>query len=143
MLEYHMHMQLERLNRELRDVRLTRPRLDRPEYRRHGTLRRLLGSLARPPAAAAARPGADPPAVTIRQARAADLPALVRLAELSERRVPTGPVLVAEVESRVVAALPVRGGPLLEDLLRPTGDVAQLLELRSSQVQAIGQAHPA
>jgi hypothetical protein len=132
-----MHLHLESLNRELRDVRLGRPRLDRPEYRPHGPLRRLLGSVAKPPAVAVGEPGIPVPAVTIRPARAADEPALVRLAELSERRVPAGPVLVAEVESRIVAALPVEGGPLLQDLLKPTGDVAQLLELRSGQVQAV------
>jgi len=57
------------------------------------------------------------------------------LAELSERRVPSGLVLVAEVESSIVAALPVEGGPLLSDLRRPTRDVAQLLELRSAQIR--------
>lgn len=77
--------------------------------------------------------------MTIRPASAADVRAITRLTEISERRVPSGLgglVLVAQIESDVVAALPVQGGPLLSDLRRPTADVAQLLELRSEQIRA-------
>ncbi len=45
-------------------------------------------------------------------------------------------MLVAEVDDHVVAALPVEGRYVLTDLWRPTGDVAQLLELRSEQLRA-------
>jgi hypothetical protein len=74
--------------------------------------------------------------VVIRPAAATDTRALVRLAEASERRLPSGLVLVAEVESRVVAALPMDDSYVLSDLLRPTSDVVQLLELRSEQLRA-------
>jgi hypothetical protein len=46
-------------------------------------------------------------------------------------------VLVAEVESDIVAALPVAGGPLLSDMWRPTSDAVQLLELRSGQIKTV------
>lgn len=72
----------------------------------------------------------------IRPSQATDGRALARLAEASERRLPSGLVLVAEVESAVVAALPVDEGHPLTDLRRPTRDVVQLLELRSEQLRA-------
>lgn len=77
----------------------------------------------------------------IREGAPADARALARLVELSERRLPPGPVLVAEVESRVVAALPLeRGeGHLIADLWRPTADVIQLLELRLGQLRAAAE----
>lgn len=136
MLEPHLHLYVENLHRELRELALHRPRYDRPKDPRRGRVRSLIRALAHSPAHAAREPGTCVPKVTIRPARAADLADLTRLAELSERRLPTGLVLVAEVESELVAALPVEGGPLLSDLWRPTLDVAQLLELRSEQVRA-------
>jgi hypothetical protein len=52
-------------------------------------------------------------------------------------------VLVAAVDSEVVAALPVEGGHALTDLWRPTGDVVQLLELRAKQEQTARRASAA
>lgn len=135
MLEHHLHLQVENLHRELREIALQRPRLDRPDPGTRGRFRRALRVFAWPPARATWKPGEQVPKVTIRTARAADLANLARLAEFSERRVPSGLVLVAEVESSMVAALPVEGGPLLTDLRTPTRDVAQLLELRSEQIR--------
>jgi hypothetical protein len=136
MLEPHLHLYVENLQRELRELHAHRPRFDRPEYPTRRRLRRFVRALAHSPARAVREPGTRIPKVTIRPARAADLRDLTRLAALSERRLPTGLVLVAEVESDVVAALPVEGGPLLSDLWRSTLDVAQLLELRSEQLRA-------
>jgi len=142
MIEQLLSRDLEIVHRELHELRLTRPRLDRPDPNRESGLRALLRALGPRPAPAAHAPGRSIPGVTIREAQAADRRVLSALAELSERRVPAGPVLVAEVESSVVAALPLQGGPLLTDLRRPTRDVAQLLELRSSQIRS-AQARPA
>jgi len=72
----------------------------------------------------------------IRPAAAADTAAVARLAEVSERRVPSGLVLVAEVETELVAALGVDEYTVLTDLWHPTGYVVQLLELRSEQLRA-------
>jgi len=137
MLEQHLY--LENVHRELRDIALGRPRHDRPEPRNGTRIGRRLRAIARPPARAAYVTAARVPNVTIRPASAADVRAITRLTEISERRVPSGLgglVLVAQIESDVVAALPVQGGPLLSDLRRPTADVAQLLELRSEQIRA-------
>ena len=136
MIEQHLHLELEGLRRELRAAALSRPRLDRPDHRRRGRLRTLLRGLAYPPAHAAYDQANRVPNVTIRPARAADVGQLARLAEISERRLPAGLVLVAEVESKIIAAVPVEGGSLLSDLWQPTGDVVQLLELRSEQIRA-------
>ena len=143
MLEPHLHLYLENLHRDLRELALHRPRFDRPEYSSRGRVRRFIRALAHSPAHAAREPGKRIPKVTIRPARAADLGDLTRLAELSERRLPTGLVLVAEVESDLVAALAVEGGPLLSDLWRPMLDVAQLLELRTEQLRAANRAQRA
>jgi hypothetical protein len=136
MIDPYLHLHVENLHRELREAAMHRPRLDRPDYRRHGRLRRRPRSFVLSPAQVARRDGTRVPEVTIRTARAADFPDLTRLAELSERRLPSGLVLIAEVDSGIVAALPVDGGPILSDLMRPTADVAQLLELRSEQLSA-------
>jgi len=122
--------------RELRELEHSRPRYDRTERRTRSRTRELLRSLALAPAKATPGSRCELPDVLIRPAAAPDSRALVRLAEASERRMPSGLVLVAEVETRVVAALPVEDRYVLADLLRPTSDVVQLLELRSEQLMA-------
>jgi hypothetical protein len=82
---------------------------------------------------------AEPPAaareVTIRTARSADLPAVRRLAELEEKTVPLAPLLVAEVEGTIEAALPVEGGEPVANPFAATADVIPLLELRAAQLR--------
>lgn len=136
MYDPHLQLQVENLHRELRNIAMHKPRLDRPDHRRHGRLRRRLRTFVLSPARVVRRDATLVPEVTIRPARSADFMHLTRLAELSERRVPSGLVLVAEVEAGIIAALPVDGGPLLSDFARPTADVVQLLELRSEQLRA-------
>ena len=122
--------------RELRELEHSRPRYDRPDVRRRSRLREALRVLALPPASATPGSDGELPDVVIRPAAAADANAIARLAEASERRMPAGTVIVAEVEHEVVAALPLEDRYVLSDLLRPTGDVVQLLELRSEQLRA-------
>jgi hypothetical protein len=122
--------------RELRELEQSRPRYERVERRSRSRTRKFLRSLALAPARATPGSRGEVPDVVIRSAAATDTRALVRLAEASERRLPSGLVLVAEVESRVVAALPMDDSYVLSDLLRPTSDVVQLLELRSEQLRA-------
>ena len=71
----------------------------------------------------------------IRRARQEDLPGLVRLAELDGKPYPLGPVLVAEADGAVVAALPLAGGQPFADPFRPTRELLDLLELRAAQVE--------
>jgi len=122
--------------RELRELEHSRPRYDRIESRSRSRARELLRSLALAPAKATPGSRGEVADVVIRRAGSTDTRALVRLAEASERRLPSGLVLVAEVETRVVAALPLEDRYVLSDLLRPTSDVVQLLELRSEQLRA-------
>jgi hypothetical protein len=75
------------------------------------------------------------PAVSVRFASRHDAPGLRRLAELDSGPVPTGTALVAEVEGRLVAALPLGGGRALADPFQPTAGIVRLLELRAAQLR--------
>jgi hypothetical protein len=72
--------------------------------------------------------------VTVRALRARDIEPLRLLAALDSRHVPKGPVLVAEQDGELVAALPLDGSRAIADPFRPTADVVALLELRARQV---------
>jgi hypothetical protein len=73
--------------------------------------------------------------VTVRHAHAADDRALERLAALDSGRAPTGPALVAETDSRILAALPLDGGRAIADPFVPTAELVALLELRAEQLE--------
>jgi hypothetical protein len=72
--------------------------------------------------------------VTIRRAGPDDEAALRRLAGLDSTRVPDGPVLMAEVDGRAVAAISVVSGESFADPFTPTLELRRLLELRASQL---------
>src|SRR4051794_40580900 len=73
-------------------------------------------------------------AVTIRSAGAGDEGALRRLADLDSTRVPDGPVLMAEIDGRAVAAISVHSGESFADPFTPPLELRRLLELRASQL---------
>jgi hypothetical protein len=73
--------------------------------------------------------------IAIRRARQEDLPALVRLSELDAKAYPLGPVLVAEVDGAIAAALPLDGGGAIADPFRATRELIALLELRAAQIE--------
>ncbi len=87
-----------------------------------------------PPAVASAVGGRGP--ISIRRALPTDDLALGRLAELADRRLPVGPLVVAEVEGEIVAAVAAAGGEVVSDPFRVTLDVTELLRLRTSQLRA-------
>lgn len=70
--------------------------------------------------------------LTIRRADAADAGALVRLAALDSASPPTGDALLAEVGDELWAALELDSGAAIADPFRPSGDLVDLLRLRSS-----------
>ncbi|HEV2874484.1 MAG TPA: hypothetical protein VGW14_04985 [Thermoleophilaceae bacterium] len=74
--------------------------------------------------------------ITVRRSVAADRSELERLAALDSARPPTGPALVAEADSRMLAALPLGSGRPIADPFEPTAAVVALLELRAEQVAA-------
>jgi hypothetical protein len=77
----------------------------------------------------------DEEAVELRLCRVDDDPALEQLATLEGRELPTGRFVLAEVRGRVVAALPLAGGPALRDPFVPTKHLERLLELRAAQLR--------
>jgi hypothetical protein len=72
--------------------------------------------------------------VTIRPAREADDTALSRLATLDSATVPAGPVLVAEIDGELVAALGVHSGAVVADPFVPTSEVVELLATRARRL---------
>src|SRR5215210_2548281 len=74
--------------------------------------------------------------ITVRTATAADLGSLNRLAALDSASPPRGPALVAEADSRMLAALPLGSGRPIADPFEPTAEIVALLQLRAEQLRA-------
>jgi hypothetical protein len=74
--------------------------------------------------------------VTIRYAFPDDGRALARLATLDSSEPPAEPVLVAEVDGELRAALSLVDGLVVADPFRPTGQLIDLLRARSRQLAA-------
>jgi hypothetical protein len=91
---------------------------------------RTRGGEPRPPAIAAER------TITVRVADRAEEPAIERLGALSERPIPLGRYLVAEVDGQIWAALPLSGGEPIGDPFLPALEVKELLSLRAAQLEA-------
>jgi hypothetical protein len=72
--------------------------------------------------------------VTLRYAAAADSERLRILAELDSAATPAGPVLVAEVDGRLRAALPLDGGCPIADPFHGGAEMIQLLRMRAAQL---------
>jgi hypothetical protein len=72
--------------------------------------------------------------ITVRRAVASDRSELERLAALDSATPPRGPALVAEADSRMLAALPLGSGRPLADPFEPTAEVVALLHLRAAQL---------
>jgi hypothetical protein len=72
--------------------------------------------------------------VTLRYSSAADAQALRRLAELDTAFEPTGPALVAEVDGRLRAALPLDGGAPIADPFHRGVELIELLRVRAAQL---------
>jgi hypothetical protein len=76
--------------------------------------------------------------VTVRRSTSGDESALARLAALDSASPPRGPALIAEADTRMLAALPLGSGRPIADPFEPTAELVQLLELRRSQIGAAG-----
>jgi hypothetical protein len=74
--------------------------------------------------------------ITVRRSVSGDSSELERLAALDSARPPTGPALVAEADSRMIAALPLGSGRPIADPFEPTAAIVALLELRAAQMAA-------
>jgi hypothetical protein len=74
--------------------------------------------------------------VTVRRTGSGDQVALARLAALDSASPPRGPALVAEADSRMLAALPLGSGRAIADPFEPTAELVALLELRRAQIDS-------
>ena len=81
--------------------------------------------------------------VSVRIAGDDDAAAIRRVAALDGKRVPMGEVLVAEADSKVIAALSIDDGSRVADPFSWTSDVVALMEMRAAQLQAIDAGTPA
>ena len=79
--------------------------------------------------------------VTVRRSTTSDESALDRLAALDSASPPRGPALIAEADTRILAALPLGSGRPIADPFEPTAGLVQLLELRKSQIEAARGEH--
>jgi hypothetical protein len=73
--------------------------------------------------------------VVIRRLAADDSSAVKRLAQLDSSRIPEGPLLGAEVEGRVLAAISLTSGESVADPFARTEELRALLELRAAQLR--------
>jgi hypothetical protein len=79
-----------------------------------------------------------PHGVSVRRAIAGDAAGIARVAALDSARVPAGPVLLAEVDEIVVAAVSLADGHVVADPFQRTTDIVELLRLRAAQLDGRG-----
>ena len=78
----------------------------------------------------------QPDSITIRPVRVEDIPAVERLAELEERPVPRGQLLLAEVDGTVEAAIGLDGGETVASPFSESAGAVTLLRVRAVQLRA-------
>ena len=104
------------------------------ELRDYASRRRLAGRRRRDRAAGPGAGAAD--GVSIRRLdRGADGAELARLAGRDSAPTPTGDVLAAERNGRLIAALSLTTGELVADPFTPTAEAGSLLERRAGQLR--------
>jgi hypothetical protein len=81
-------------------------------------------------------PTLEPQSITIRPLRDDDVAAVERLAELEERRVPAGTLLLADVEGTIEAAVAIESGDAIANPFAASAAMVSLLELRADQLRA-------
>jgi len=74
-----------------------------------------------------------PNSLALRVAAPADARAISRLAALDSAAVPAAPLLVAERDGAVVAAISLPAGDVIADPFAPTADIVDLLRVRRGQ----------
>jgi hypothetical protein len=72
--------------------------------------------------------------VTLRYAAAGDAQRLRHLAELDSAAAPSGPALVAEIDGRIRAALPLDGTQPIADPFHRGAELLALLRMRAAQL---------
>lgn len=77
----------------------------------------------------------DAGAVTLRCARPDEADALAFLAALDSSSVPRSPVLVADLDGRLLAAISLVDGAVVADPFEPTAALVELLRARERQLR--------
>ena len=77
----------------------------------------------------------ESPDIELRMCKPEDDPEIDRLAALSEVPVPYGRLVVALLDGKLVAALPLNGDPALRDPFVKTAELVRLLEVRAEQLR--------
>ena len=77
--------------------------------------------------------------VLMRRATADDAFRIRTLARLDDKRLPSGPFLVAETSGEIVAARSLTTGTVVADPFRLTSDIVAMLGLRAGQIGAPSQ----
>jgi hypothetical protein len=77
----------------------------------------------------------ESPDIELRMCKPADDPEIDRLAALSEVPVPYGRLVVALLDGKLVAALPLNGDPAIRDPFVKTAPLVHLLEVRAEQLR--------
>jgi hypothetical protein len=72
--------------------------------------------------------------VTVRPSTPADETRLARLAALDSARPLRGPAIVAEADTRLLAALALGSGRAIADPFEPTAELVELLDLHREQL---------
>jgi hypothetical protein len=130
-------MEVQVLSPELHRL-ITDARVD--QLRREAAAARIPASLGRPRAGWRRRRRAPAtmltiePSVTIRYAFSDDARALATLAALDSCDPPAQPMLIAEVEGELLAALSLADGAVIADPFRRTAGLVELLEARAAQL---------
>jgi hypothetical protein len=88
------------------------------------------------------RGAASQPPVTLRLGGPADLAALERLAGLDSRPLPPGPLLIAERDGRIDAALSLSTDELVADPFRRTAELGEMLRCHAGGVGGAPQPPP-
>ena len=78
----------------------------------------------------------EPESITIRPVREGDVPAVELLAELEGRPIPPGPLLLAEVEGAIEAAIGLEGGETVANPFSESEAAVSLLHVRAAQLRA-------
>ena len=77
----------------------------------------------------------ESPDIELRMCKPSDDPEIDRLAALSEVPVPYGRLVVALLDGKLVAALPLNGDPVIRDPFVKTAQLVRLLEVRAEQLR--------
>ncbi len=112
------------------------PKLPPAQAEAAGLRRRAISRILKRNRANPKNGGAGEATLTLRLGSPADENQLIRLAALDSATTPTEPVLLAEIDGRLLAALGIADGTAVADPFHLTADLVELLRTRARQLTA-------